>query len=106
MVSMFAAVGDRLIVLGVREGVPPRDGEIIEVRHADGTPPYVEHGGQACVLAQSRGQASAVTQGAGCRPQGPAWKGLSTGLRAVSSRRPGSSAVAGMIAVSIFSREC
>ena len=38
---MFAAVGDRLVVMGVHEGIPARDGEIIEVRHADGSPPYV-----------------------------------------------------------------
>jgi hypothetical protein len=38
---MFAAVGDRIVVLGVHEGVPVRDGEIIEVRHEDGSPPYV-----------------------------------------------------------------
>lgn len=38
---MFAAVGDRLIVMSCREGTPARDAEILEVRHADGTPPYL-----------------------------------------------------------------
>lgn len=38
---MFAAVGDRLVVHSVHVGGPVRDGEIVEVRHADGSPPYV-----------------------------------------------------------------
>ena len=38
---MQAHVGDRLIIMGVHEGTPARDGEIIEVRHEDGSPPYV-----------------------------------------------------------------
>lgn len=38
---MFAAPGDRLIVHSRRIGGPVRDGEILEVRHADGTPPYL-----------------------------------------------------------------
>ena len=38
---MFAAVGDRLVVRGQHVDEPMREGEIIEVRHADGSPPYV-----------------------------------------------------------------
>jgi hypothetical protein len=37
---MFAAVGDRLVVHNLHVGEVARDGEIIEVMHADGTPPY------------------------------------------------------------------
>ncbi len=38
---MHAEVGDRLVILNTHVGTPVRDGEIIEVRHADGSPPYV-----------------------------------------------------------------
>ncbi|GAA4381818.1 DUF1918 domain-containing protein [Nocardioides caricicola] len=38
---MFATVGDRLIVRSAQVGGPVRDGEIVEVRHEDGSPPYV-----------------------------------------------------------------
>ena len=38
---MHAHVGDRLVIRNRLLGHPVRDGEIIEVRHADGTPPYV-----------------------------------------------------------------
>jgi hypothetical protein len=38
---MLAAVGDRLLVHGNTVGDPDRRGEIIEVRGADGGPPYV-----------------------------------------------------------------
>jgi hypothetical protein len=38
---MFASVGDRLIVHGASVGAPVRDGEVLEVRRADGSPPYV-----------------------------------------------------------------
>jgi hypothetical protein len=37
---MIAHVGDRLVVEGVRLGVPRRVGVIIGVRHPDGAPPY------------------------------------------------------------------
>jgi hypothetical protein len=37
---MRAKVGDRLHVQSKIVGVPERLAEIIEVRHADGTPPY------------------------------------------------------------------
>jgi hypothetical protein len=36
-----ASVGDRIIIEGHREGEPLRDGEIMEVRSEDGSPPYV-----------------------------------------------------------------
>ena len=38
---MYAAAGDRIIVRSRNEGEPDRDGEILEVRGADGGPPYV-----------------------------------------------------------------
>ena len=38
---MFATVGDRLIVHGAHVGEAGRDGEILEIRHADGSPPYL-----------------------------------------------------------------
>ena len=38
---MHASVGDRLVIVGHRVGEPPRDAEILEVRGADGGPPYL-----------------------------------------------------------------
>lgn len=38
---MFAAVGDRLVIRSRNLDGPVREGEILEVRHADGSPPYV-----------------------------------------------------------------
>lgn len=38
---MYAAAGDRLIVRSHTIGGPIRDAEILQVRHADGSPPYV-----------------------------------------------------------------
>lgn len=38
---MKANIGDRLIVEGTRVGQARRIGEIIALRHQDGTPPYV-----------------------------------------------------------------
>ncbi|MGD9960135.1 DUF1918 domain-containing protein [Nocardioides sp.] len=38
---MHASVGDRLVVKGRQVGQVVRDGEILAVRHADGTPPYL-----------------------------------------------------------------
>lgn len=37
---MYAAVGDRLVIHAHHLDVPDRDGEILEVRRADGSPPY------------------------------------------------------------------
>jgi hypothetical protein len=37
---MFAAVGDHLIIRGTHVGERLRDGEILEVPHSDGGPPY------------------------------------------------------------------
>jgi hypothetical protein len=37
---MIAKIGDRLVVEGVHVGDTRRVGEIIAVRHPDGTPPY------------------------------------------------------------------
>jgi hypothetical protein len=38
---MKAAVGDRLVVRGSRRGDPGRSAQVLEVRGADGEPPYV-----------------------------------------------------------------
>jgi hypothetical protein len=38
---MKAKVGDRLILEGTHVGDPRRAGVIIEVRHEDGSPPYL-----------------------------------------------------------------
>ena len=38
---MFAKAGDRILVHSRHVDGPVRDGEIIEVQHADGSPPYV-----------------------------------------------------------------
>jgi hypothetical protein len=38
---MYAKAGDRLVIHGHRVGEPDRDAEILEVRHEDGSPPYV-----------------------------------------------------------------
>jgi hypothetical protein len=38
---MQANVGDQLVVESNRVGTPPRQGEILEVRGVDGSPPYV-----------------------------------------------------------------
>jgi hypothetical protein len=38
---MQAKVGDRLVVEGAQVDVPRREGEVLEVRGADGAPPYV-----------------------------------------------------------------
>lgn len=38
---MFAKVGDRLVIRGHVVDGPVRDAEILEVRHEDGSPPYL-----------------------------------------------------------------
>ena len=38
---MYAQVGDRLVVRSAHVDGPVRTGEVIEVRSADGSPPYV-----------------------------------------------------------------
>jgi hypothetical protein len=38
---MKASVGDRMVIKGHHVGDPIQDGEILEVRGADGAPPYV-----------------------------------------------------------------
>jgi len=38
---MHAHVGDRLVVEGSKVGTPIKEGEVLEVRGPDGTPPYV-----------------------------------------------------------------
>lgn len=40
---MKASVGDRIIVTSSQVGHRPRTGRIVELRHADGTPPYLVH---------------------------------------------------------------
>ena len=39
--GMYAAVGDELVVRSLHVDGPHRDGEIIEVHGADGSPPYL-----------------------------------------------------------------
>lgn len=38
---MHAAVGDRLVVHSAHVGAREREGVVVGVRHADGSPPYV-----------------------------------------------------------------
>jgi len=38
---MFATTGDRLVVHSKHLGGPVRDAEVLEVRHPDGSPPYL-----------------------------------------------------------------
>ena len=38
---MHAHVGDHLVVEGAKVDAPRREGEVLEVRGADGAPPYV-----------------------------------------------------------------
>ena len=38
---MHAKVGDRILIAGNRVGQPERNCEVLEVRHANGEPPYV-----------------------------------------------------------------
>lgn len=38
--SMHARVGDEIVVRGTTDGVGERDGEIVGLHHADGSPPY------------------------------------------------------------------
>ncbi|MEP9383543.1 DUF1918 domain-containing protein [Nocardioides sp. KR10-350] len=39
--TLTARPGERLVVRGQHVGDPDRQGEIVEVRHADGSPPYL-----------------------------------------------------------------
>ena len=38
---MKAAVGDRIVVVSAQVGGAVRDGQVVELRHEDGSPPYV-----------------------------------------------------------------
>jgi len=38
---MKAQIGDQVVVASAQTGVPARTGTIVELRHPDGTPPYV-----------------------------------------------------------------
>jgi Domain of unknown function (DUF1918) len=44
---MQASVGDRVVVHGHQSGEPDRDGEVLEVRGSDGSPPYVVRWGDS-----------------------------------------------------------
>ena len=44
---MQASVGDRIVIHGHRSGEPDRDGEVLEVRGADGEPPYLVRWGDS-----------------------------------------------------------
>jgi hypothetical protein len=41
VIAMHATVGDRIVVEGHTVGSARREGEILEVRGEDGSPPYV-----------------------------------------------------------------
>jgi hypothetical protein len=50
---MQASVGDRLVVRSAHLDGPVREGEIVRVAHADGSPPYVvrwEHDGRETLI--------------------------------------------------------
>jgi hypothetical protein len=38
--TMYAIKGDRIVIRSQHLGRPIRDAEVLEVEHADGTPPY------------------------------------------------------------------
>jgi hypothetical protein len=38
--AMQAKIGDWIVVEGATVGQPRREGQIVSMRHADGTPPY------------------------------------------------------------------
>lgn len=40
---MYAEVGNWLIVHGRSDDEPTREGQIVEVPHGDGSPPYIVH---------------------------------------------------------------
>lgn len=40
---MKAEVGDWVVIEGVTLGVPTRRGQVVELRHPDGSPPYLVH---------------------------------------------------------------
>jgi hypothetical protein len=44
---MRAKVGDRIVIKGHRVGEPQRDCEVVEVRGADGAPPYLVRWGDS-----------------------------------------------------------
>lgn len=44
---MHARVGDRIVIKGHRIGEPERDCEVLEVRGADGGPPYLVRWGDS-----------------------------------------------------------
>ena len=44
---MRAKVGDRIVIHGHRVGEPNRDCEVLEVRGADGTPPFLVRWGDS-----------------------------------------------------------
>ncbi len=50
---MKASVGDRIVIPSAKLDGPVRDGRIVEVRHTDGTPPYLvewSDSGHACLV--------------------------------------------------------
>lgn len=62
---MKAKIGDRLILAGSHVGDPRRIGVITQLRHADGTPPYVvrwlDDGHEALVFPGSDARVEAET---------------------------------------------
>lgn len=61
---MYASVGDRLILHASRAGVRLREGEILDVRHPDGSPPYLvrwsDTGDEALVFPGADGEVQHV----------------------------------------------
>jgi hypothetical protein len=39
--TMYASPGDRIVIRSRNTGGPVRDAEVLEVRHEDGSPPYL-----------------------------------------------------------------
>ncbi|MDP3969588.1 MAG: DUF1918 domain-containing protein [Nocardioides sp.] len=69
---MFARAGDRLIVRSNHLNGPTKEGEILEVRHDDGSPPYV-------VRWSDTGQESFVFPGTDALVQSPGQGGRTGG---------------------------
>jgi len=66
---MNAQVGDRLVVAGIHVGDARRVGEIIAVRHADGSPPYevrwLDSGQEALVFPGPEAHVESAAEAAG-----------------------------------------
>lgn len=69
---MKAAVGDRIVVASTIVDQPLRDGRVVEVRHPDGSPPYlVEWGDTGERTLVFPGPDAHIQHGTGAAPAGP-----------------------------------